>query len=116
MRPASGEKPSRNKLARREKLTTIKCDGANCQKTQTLRASKIHPATFYVCSWKCGDTLKRLAGTIRVIEQNAAGGFRGITDREPSEPEAASVNRARDILNRGLEQTAEWFKKSTQTR
>jgi hypothetical protein len=106
MHPASGEKPSRNRLARKEKPTTIKCDGTDCQKTQTLRPSKIHPARFYVCSGKCGHTLERLAGTIRIIEQHAAGGFYGVTDREPSEPEAASVNRANDILNRGLAQRA----------
>jgi hypothetical protein len=86
----------------------VRCDGG-CGKVQLVRKRRVHPATWYLCTWGgvCEAHLpKTHPGLVRVIEFNAAGSFYGITDRIPTQDERLSRERAaalRDVaLSRNL--------------
>jgi hypothetical protein len=97
-------------MSQSEKIT-IRCHGG-CGRSVTLRKSKVRKADYYLCHSRqdgvqCEKTLPAPhAGKIRVVEMNAAGWFWGHRDEWPDAETAASINRAREILARGLTKMA----------
>lgn len=82
---------------RQEVPIEVACSG-RCGKVQRVRRRFIRPATYYVCSSSCEERLpKRAERLIRILDFEAAGSFRGVTDRIPFEAERASVERAKAL-------------------
>ena len=84
-----------------------------CAGSVFLRASKIEQSDYYVCGPCCKSGKDRLLrnlmppGHIIVHKYNAAAGFKGFDIREPRDEEWLSVQRAKQILELGLQQNRE---------
>ncbi|MBB4944419.1 hypothetical protein FHR32_008825 [Streptosporangium album] len=79
---------------------TVQCHG--CDKTQTLRPSKIERCDAYACTWEHGPREELAPGLVREIVYNAAGGFWGWRDVLATEEDAQAVRRAREIAVLGV--------------
>ena len=93
-----------------EEKITIECAG--CKRTKTLRKSKLIKCDIYTCSLggcKINPNFKipEKDGCITVIKYEVAGGFCGINYRIPTNEDLKGVERAKNILHRGLMQQKE---------
>ena len=98
-----------NKQKSQNNKITIYCDGG-CGRSVTLRKSKIRKAEYYLChsvidGKKSKKSLPPLRdGMVRIVDMDAASCFWGYTYKWPDIETAQSMQRAKDILHRGLEQ------------
>ncbi|MEV6867696.1 hypothetical protein AB0M44_42755 [Streptosporangium subroseum] len=79
---------------------TVRCH--RCDKTQTLRPSKIERCDGYACTREHGPQEEQAPGLAREIVYNAAGGFWGWRDVIATEEVAQAVRRAREIAVLGV--------------
>ncbi len=97
IRPTGSKRQGATKLI-------VRCH--RCEKTQTLRPSKLQPCDGYACRWEHGPREPQAPGLVREVVLNAAGGFYGWRDVIPTREVAQAVRRAREIAVIGAAEIA----------
>ncbi len=92
---------TKNKAA----MVTIECGHPGCEKSQTLRRSRVTRCDGYMCRHEHGPGEGPPPGLVREIVPAAAGGFTGWRDIVVDEEGRASLERARHLALLGLAQT-----------